>query len=1142
MAQAPGGGKPDLDEVRVKLELACAYAEMGDEEGARELIDEVLREGDQPLQAEARRLRTLFGDRAGLEAFRDAFRKGAATHGDPDASALARALAFPDAEILRAVLLAIRSQGGDWSAAAGKALAAGRYEADQLAFGLHALGRLVGAAAIARLPHHGKKEVEQGIALALGRLGDAPRAQGLEDAPGIAQQALAAYLGETHEQFGMMMLRGLCARPHDEAAFFEAIDGWPREMRASLIEFLGRRGDARALGALDRQWARGNERAAVAKAAVAIGGDRGARQLVDWLRHADAKGNPVLREVLTGAAEPLRSALACALEADEELCASAFDLYAGLRGSAALAQAMRLLRSRLRAVRDQAVAAIVAICAEGKGEAPVPALLGMLAAEGEAPMREAILACLAGVPDARAVKPLADVLAKGGREERQLAAAALARIPGADALSALGAATDSPQWRVRLAAANGLGTRREAIALRALVRLAADPHPAVRAAAEAAMTTLRLRLTADDLPALREMSASPEPALAACARRLAEELEGAARATSVAAKADAGPGAAATLEAMCAAFGRHLGAARVTLYEVAGDAIESVVLPGLDLKRTLKLPIDKSSIAGFVAATRCTVNVADAYDERELAKIDPGLRFLAEVDRRTGFRTRQVLAAPIVDVASGKLLGVLQALNRDGEGAFPPEAVQAIGNFCHAFRPELARRRGGDLPPANPYRALVEDGILSAAEWELAERTARKRGLDVDTVLAEDFKVPLAVIGAALARHHRTGYRGFDAAWAPPRELAKNLRREFSESSGWLPLGEEGGGIVVACVDPDRTRLSGIVGQIYPKRSLVFTVTTWPDFRRMLDRVFGEAADEGDIGDLLGALDSDEPDVAPPADASRTVPAPIRDEVYFTATAPKRVAAGASFVLDVWAHLEGDREAVLARAREERPGEALRAKTKGSAAIERGKVLAVRVSIADFGFEDEDAMRWTGRAGNCTFGVPVPAGAAAGRHVGVARFAVDGVPVSRLHFELEVGEADTARGDRSLSERRPSSAFASYASEDRDEVLARIQGMQKLLPDLDVFLDIASLRAGENWSERLEREIAERDAFFLFWSGRAARSEWVEREWRMALRLKGLEAIDPVPLEPPAKAPPPRELGALHFNEWTLAYRSGPSA
>ena len=97
--------------------------------------------------------------------------------------------------------------------------------------------------------------------------------------------------------------------------------------------------------------------------------------------------------------------------------------------------------------------------------------------------------------------------------------------------------------------------------------------------------------------------------------------------------------------------------------------------------------------------------------------------------------------------------------------------------------------------------------------------------------------------------------------------------------------------------------------------------------------------------------------------------------------------------------------------------------------------------------------------------------------------------------------------------------------------------MQKLLPDLDVFLDIVSIRSGEDWAKRLEHEIAQRDAFYLFWSAAASRSQWVEREWRAALRLKGLEAIDPVPLEPPQKAPPPGELGALHFNEWTLAYR-----
>ena len=41
-------------EVTTKLELAQAYEEMGDKEGARELLNEVLAEGDADQQAAAR--------------------------------------------------------------------------------------------------------------------------------------------------------------------------------------------------------------------------------------------------------------------------------------------------------------------------------------------------------------------------------------------------------------------------------------------------------------------------------------------------------------------------------------------------------------------------------------------------------------------------------------------------------------------------------------------------------------------------------------------------------------------------------------------------------------------------------------------------------------------------------------------------------------------------------------------------------------------------------------------------------------------------------------------------------------------------------------------------------------------------------
>jgi pilus assembly protein FimV len=45
--------EPDNPEVATKLELAQAYEEMGDLDGARELLNEVLSEGSKAQQAQA---------------------------------------------------------------------------------------------------------------------------------------------------------------------------------------------------------------------------------------------------------------------------------------------------------------------------------------------------------------------------------------------------------------------------------------------------------------------------------------------------------------------------------------------------------------------------------------------------------------------------------------------------------------------------------------------------------------------------------------------------------------------------------------------------------------------------------------------------------------------------------------------------------------------------------------------------------------------------------------------------------------------------------------------------------------------------------------------------------------------------------
>ncbi len=83
--------------------------------------------------------------------------------------------------------------------------------------------------------------------------------------------------------------------------------------------------------------------------------------------------------------------------------------------------------------------------------------------------------------------------------------------------------------------------------------------------------------------------------------------------------------------------------------------------------------------------------------------------------------------------------------------------------------------------------------------------------------------------------------------------------------------------------------------------------------------------------------------------------------------------------------------------------------------------------------------------------------------------------------------------------------------------------------------DVTMLKSGQDWNEELLHMIERSDIFQLFWSANAAKSEYVAREWRHALRLgKDVSSfIRPVYWRQPMPAPPP-ELARFHF-----AYDSG---
>ncbi|MBI4123465.1 MAG: Flp pilus assembly complex ATPase component TadA, partial [Betaproteobacteria bacterium] len=307
---------------------------------------------------------------------------------------------------------------------------------------------------------------------------------------------------------------------------------------------------------------------------------------------------------------------------------------------------------------------------------------------------------------------------------------------------------------------------------------------------------------------------------------------------------------------VCALFN----ADRLTIYSTSEDkqSIVSKVKTGLNSFKDLKLPIAEHSIAGYVALAKKTINIKDVYDEGELRGVNPNLRFLQEVDKRTGYRTKQMLVAPIVEQGSAELIGVIQIINNKAGMPFGALTEEGVGELSQTLAIAFKQRQKPQLVKTK-YDYLIADAVLSAGEFELASRQARKKALDIEQVLAEEFQVKIPAIGQALSKFFGVPYEPFKSDRIKPGDLLKNLKREYVEANHWLPIDDTKEGLVVLCLDPERIRSSRIAANVFPKARIVYKVTTQKEFKETLNQFYGQetAMDMGNIDDMLSGMEDD---------------------------------------------------------------------------------------------------------------------------------------------------------------------------------------------------------------------------------------------------------------------------------------------
>ncbi|MGE5094458.1 MAG: ATPase, T2SS/T4P/T4SS family [Betaproteobacteria bacterium] len=300
---------------------------------------------------------------------------------------------------------------------------------------------------------------------------------------------------------------------------------------------------------------------------------------------------------------------------------------------------------------------------------------------------------------------------------------------------------------------------------------------------------------------------------------------------------------------------------RLTVYVTSedGQSIVSKVKTGLNSFKDIKLPISESSLAGFCALNKRHMNIRDVYDDAELKQFSPNLAFLKAVDQRTGYRSKQMLIAPILSAEAGDLMGVIQLINNlSGEpfSALHDEGVVELAKtLAIAFR--VRQQMPGQIQSKFEY--LVIDNLIAAGELELATKAARRKNKNVEDVLIEEFQVKPEAIGRALAKFFGVEYEPFKADRIKPPDLLRNISRTFAEQNHWIPLEDSKNGVVVMSTDPERLRSSRMVENVFPRSRIVYRVTSERDFAQTLGQFFGEAGAPGEsIGELLSNLDEDD--------------------------------------------------------------------------------------------------------------------------------------------------------------------------------------------------------------------------------------------------------------------------------------------
>ena len=296
----------------------------------------------------------------------------------------------------------------------------------------------------------------------------------------------------------------------------------------------------------------------------------------------------------------------------------------------------------------------------------------------------------------------------------------------------------------------------------------------------------------------------------------------------------------------------------ITIYVVdkLRNEIYSMFLVGSQLKE-IRVPISNKSIAGYVANSGKMVNIADVYDTKELKDIDKELTFDYSWDKKSGFKTKQILAAPVFYEKT--LKGVIQILNRKGDGKFTEDEQGFLLEIADVLGIALNNQERFVRRRKTRFDYLITRGLLKEEDLDSAWDKSREEKESMETFLMNKHKISRDDIVKSYEEYFRCKVISYNDKFPIPGDLLKNLKKEFLRREMWVPLGKVDDNVHVIMDDPNNILKRDTIESILKTKAVKYDVSLTEDIIKFINLFFSSHEDEHSIDDILGKnLDSDE--------------------------------------------------------------------------------------------------------------------------------------------------------------------------------------------------------------------------------------------------------------------------------------------